>query len=293
MTRNKTTVRAALAWGTDALRRHACAAANAQREARDLLAAALCCDAAGLFMKGDSELKDEDRRRYEDLVLRRGQQEPLAHILGTAPFLGREFRVTRDTLIPRPATEHVVEAALAAAKEIGARNIVDVGTGSGIIAVSLALAATGAKVWATDISDAALAVARENAVLVQAPPIEFLKGDLLTPLPPETFDEPTVVVANLPYIPDGQWENLSPEIKDFEPRSAITSGADGLDDYRRLVADLAKRRPPPPFAVAMECLTEQCGPLEKIFSASFPNAKTTPIKNLGGTAVGTVVMIGP
>jgi release factor glutamine methyltransferase len=281
----------ALTWGTAALRQHACAAADAPREARDLLAFALSCDTAALLTKAGDRLGESDRARYAALVQRRLRHEPLAHMLGTAMFLGREFRVTRDTLIPRPATEHVVEAALAAAAQIEARALIDVGTGSGIIAASLALAEPRRRIYATDLSPAALGVAKENAGLVRADGILFHCGDLLEPLPPEAWSEPAVIAANLPYIPDGEWDGLIPDIRDYEPKSALVAGPDGLDDYRRLLDQLRGREPARPFAMVMEILPEQAGALTERLAGTWPDAAVQPVRNLAGLVIGLKAVV--
>ena len=159
--------------------------------------------------------------------------EPMQYIMGETEFYGLPFRVTPDVLIPRPETEHLVEKAIELAGSFAAPRIVDVGTGSGAIAVGLAHHLPSAQITATDLSDAALAIAQENARASDlAERIRFLNGDLLAPVAGETFD---LVVSNPPYVPSTERSSLSVEVRDYEPEVALFAGNDGLDVYRRLI----------------------------------------------------------
>jgi release factor glutamine methyltransferase len=169
-------------------------------------------------------------------VAERGRGVPIAYLTGSAGFYGRLFDVTRDVLVPRPETEHLVESALAFLREraLEPPRICDVGTGSGIIAITLASEVPDARVTAIDISPAALAVAERNARLhgVDAR-VEFLAADLLETIPPATrFD---CIAANLPYVRSIDLK-AAPDPTAFEPRVALEGGADGLALYRRLLA---------------------------------------------------------
>jgi len=144
-------------------------------------------------------------------------------------FYGRPFRVTPDVLIPRPETEHVVERALALGK--GARRFVDIGCGSGAIAITLQLE-TGAEVWATDISFAALKIAAQNAAQLGAR-VFFAACDLDVGIASHAVD---VLVSNPPYVPSGELDGLSREVRDHEPHVALTSGPTGFEIYQRLIA---------------------------------------------------------
>jgi release factor glutamine methyltransferase len=170
---------------------------------------------------------------YAVLIDRRAEGEPIQYILGECEFYGMPFRVTPGVLIPRPETELLVEKSIALAASYDAQRIVDVGTGSGAIAVTLAHQLPSAQISATDISDAALAVARENAERngVGAR-IQLVLGDLLTPVAGERFD---LVVSNPPYVPAADRASLSVEVRDYEPELALFAGDDGLDIYRRLI----------------------------------------------------------
>jgi release factor glutamine methyltransferase len=157
----------------------------------------------------------------------------MQYIFGEAEFYRLPFRVTPDVLVPRPETEHVVEKVLELARNFAAPRIVDVGTGSGAIAVALAHELPEAEVTATDLSAAALSMAHENAQRNgMAERIRFLEGDLFEPVAGEQFD---IVVSNPPYVANADRESLAVEVRDYEPTLALFAGVDGLDVYRRLI----------------------------------------------------------
>jgi len=167
------------------------------------------------------------------LIVRRRAGEPIQHITGVVEFYGLNFLVNRDVLIPRPETELLVEKAIALAADFKHPRFVDVGCGSGAIAVTLAAKLPAAQMTATEISAPALAVARENAERNGVGrTIHFLEGDLLAPVAGEQFD---IVVSNPPYVPEGDRETLSVEVRDYEPAQALFAGEDGLAIYRRLI----------------------------------------------------------
>ncbi len=176
--------------------------------------------------------------RYASLLERRLAGEPIQYITGEAEFYGLPFRVTRDVLIPRPETEHLVEKTVQLLPLFPEPRIVDVGTGSGAIAIALAHEGTRAAITAIDTSDAALDVARLNAERIGfADRVRFLHGDLLGPVMSEQFD---FVVSNPPYVPELDRPMLSVEVRDYEPAQALFAGEDGLDVYRRLIPAAAK-----------------------------------------------------
>ena len=198
-------------------------------DAELLLGEVLQLDRVGLYLNFDRPLTADELTRYRERVARRARREPLHYILGKAEFWSLPFRVGPEVLVPRADTEVLVEEALERIGK-GAR-ILDVGTGSGAIAVALAHERPEAAVVAVDISTEALAVAQENArANGVAGRIRFLPGDLQA-LPGEEFD---LVVSNPPYIPGGELADLMPEVRDFEPRLALDGGRDGLDSYRQL-----------------------------------------------------------
>ena len=204
-------------------------------DAELLLADTLELDRVGLYLNFERPLQAGELADYREKVRRRAGREPLAYILGTAEFWSRPLKVTPAVLIPRPDTELLVEQALA--RLDGAARVLDVGTGSGALAIALAHERPEFRVTAIDLSAAALAVAADNArANGVAERIDFIQGDLAA-LPAGPFD---LVVANPPYIPHGDLATLMPEVRDFEPHLALDGGADGLDAYQAL-AGQAKR----------------------------------------------------
>lgn len=216
-----------LAWTKDFL--HSKGIANARLEAEWLLCAATGLDRVGLYLQYDKPLNESELAAYRAMVTRRGRREPLQHILGSQEFCGLDFIVTQDTLIPRYDTELLVTESIN--RQPDARSVLDIGTGSGCIAVSLKKRLPLASVTATDISDAALAVARSNASQ-HVSSIEFLLGSLFAPVADRRFD---LIVSNPPYIPTADIESLDQEVRDYDPRTALDGGSDGLDIYRSLI----------------------------------------------------------
>ncbi len=195
-----------------------------------------------LYLNFDRVLTEPETDALRESVKRRGQREPLQHITGSTSFCGHEIMVNRDVLTPRPETELLAELGWQFIQQIGPPliqdrpMILDVCTGSGCIAIAIAARCPGAKIVATDISGAALAMARENAAKNRvAERIEFLAGDGFAPLENgKSFD---LIVSNPPYIPSAEIATLEPEVRDFDPAVALDGGADGLNFYRRLAAD--------------------------------------------------------
>jgi release factor glutamine methyltransferase len=218
--------------------------ARARRDAETLLLDALRQNApeanpAWLIAHDADPLAPDRAAAFCDAIERRLAGEPIQYIVGEAEFYGLPFLVNRDVLIPRPETELLVEKAIASAEglrqsgEIPSPRIVDMGTGSGAIAVTLAHNLPFVEITATDISAAALAVARANAARhAVADRVRFFEGDLLTPVAGEQFD---VVVSNPPYVAAGDRAMLDVEVRDYEPAQALFAGRDGLDLYRRLL----------------------------------------------------------
>jgi release factor glutamine methyltransferase len=203
-----------------------------------LLGHALSCDRVRLYLDFDKPLGAPELAAFRELVRRRAAGEPTAWLTGRRDFLGHAFHVDPRVLVPRPETELVVEAAIALLPSKG--TMLDLCTGSGCIAISAALARSDSRVVATEISTEALAVARENAASLGAT-VEFLEGDLYAPLPPDLqFD---LIVSNPPYVPSGEIEGLSREVR-REPRIALDGGLDGLDVIRRIVSGAPARLRP-------------------------------------------------
>jgi release factor glutamine methyltransferase len=201
-------------------------------DAELLVAKALETDRVGLYLDLNRPLVDQERNAIRPLVARRRDREPVAYILGHRDFWGRRFEVTPDVLIPRPDTETLVEHALECIPEDAGCRVLDVGTGSGAIAVTIAAERPLARVTATDISDAALKVASQNAeTLAVASRIRFERADLLCG--DERYD---IIVSNPPYIAQAEIAGLQPEVREHEPLSALEAGEDGLDVVRALLA---------------------------------------------------------
>jgi release factor glutamine methyltransferase len=206
---------------------------RARRDAETLLLHLIQRDRAFLIAHPEEALSAEGVVRYYALVERRASGEPLQYITGEQEFYGLPFHVNHNVLIPRPETEGLVERVLELAAGFARPHIVDVGTGSGAIAVTLAAKLPEATVTAIDISDAALAVARTNAERNGvADRIRFTQGDLLAPFAAGSFE---IVVSNPPYVPEADRAMLAVEVRDHEPPMALFAGEDGLAIYRRLI----------------------------------------------------------
>lgn len=208
-----------------------------RRTAGWLLEHAARLTAAEIVAYPERLLDDTDRAAFADAIGRRAAGVPLQHILGDQEFCGLAFEVTPDVLIPRPETGILADAAIRRWREAGRDGdwIVDVGTGSGCIPVVLARACPGARVAAVDVSAPALEVARRNAARHGAA-VRFVNADLTS-----AFGGPVAILtANLPYIPDGDIPALQREVRDHDPRLALAGGPDGLDLYRRLLADASR-----------------------------------------------------
>jgi release factor glutamine methyltransferase len=200
-----------------------------------LLGHALGCDRVRLYLDFDKPLGDPELARYRELVKRRAGGEPTAYLTGVREFFGHRLAVDARVLIPRPETEQLAELALPALPEGGAA--LDLGTGSGALAIALALGRPGAAVTAVELSPGALEVARANAAALCAA-VTFLAGDLYQPVEPGLrFD---VIVSNPPYVPTAELAGLQREVQ-REPRLALDGGADGLDLLRRVVAGAPAR----------------------------------------------------
>jgi len=208
---------------------------SARLEAELLLAATLCLDRVGLYVNFDRPLAPAELSTFRERVKRRSLREPLQYILGDTEFWSLSLAVTPAVLIPRADTEVLVEEALARIE--GPARILDVGTGSGAIAVALAHERAEVSVMAIDCSEEALVVARGNVARHGlAARVSCCLGDLAC-LPEGPFE---LLVSNPPYIPSGDCAELMPEVRDFEPRLALDGGNDGLTAYRHLAAQSAR-----------------------------------------------------
>jgi release factor glutamine methyltransferase len=245
---------------------------RARRDAEALLLHIVRRNRASLLAHREEYLEPENADRFTALLTRRATGEPMQYIFGEAEFYGLPFRVTPDVLIPRPETEHLVEKVIELTAHLPQPRIIDVGTGSGAIAIALAHYLPIAQITAIDISAAALAIAEENAEQNKVA-IRFLSGDLLDAVTGESFD---IVVANPPYVAANDRNSLSIEVRDYEPALALFAGDDGLAIYRRLVPAAFAALAPGGY-VALEI---GCGQTEAVqallVGAAFHHVEFTP-----------------
>ena len=214
---------------------------SARLDAELLLGCALGMSREELIVAATRKVSVAESDRYEDLLRRRLNREPLAYITGQQEFWSLGFLVSCDVLVPRPETETLVERALKHLATINNREaprILELGTGSGAIAVALASELPQAEIVATEIAPAALQIARRNASRNGVSnAIRFLQGDLFTALDQELEKDFDLILSNPPYIPRGEIAHLEAEVSRWEPRAALDGGVDGLDFYRRIIEE--------------------------------------------------------
>ncbi len=257
---------------------------NARLDAEVLLAHIIRKDRVWLITHRDDALDDKHQREFDEALRRRTKRDPLQYIIGSQEFWGLEFKVTPDVLIPRPETELIIETALGIVQDRDRQaRIIDLCTGSGCIAVSLAKELTSAHVIATDLSERALAVARENARNHGvADRIRYLEGDLFGPL--EELDlrgRVDIVVSNPPYVRAGDLAALQPEVKDHEPLMALIAGPEGTEMAKKII------RTAPEYlkkngALIMEMGLGQAEALTRIAEATGAYDKPGILKDLAG-----------
>lgn len=217
---------------------------EASAEGESLLAHTLCCRRLAVYLHGERKLTAAQLAMLKAQTLRLLVGEPLQYVLGEVEFCGRVFACDPRALIPRPETELLVEVALGFSKVWKKKepHVPDLGTGTGCIAITLALERPHAKIFAVDVSADALALARANAARHNAADrIEFVEADLLAPFAAGSLD---LIVSNPPYVPTVEWGDLPRHIRDFEPRGALAAGPDGLDVLRRLIVQAAAKLVP-------------------------------------------------
>jgi len=268
---------------------------DASVEAELLLGHILRMSKTQLYTEPEKSLTSAETERLHGLIRRRLDHEPAPYILGHCEFYGTDFYVDSRALIPRPETELLVEKAAELAQRISHQaeqiTIADIGTGCGAIAISLALALPQAKVYATDVSPSALRVARVNChrhgVDSQ---VELLQGNLLEPLAQDV----DMVVANLPYVKDREFRDLSPEIREYEPTIALAGGRDGLDKIREMLEQMrgkaGGRQGRRPVCFLLEIGQGQGEMMTSLISGYFPEANIELISDLGG--IERVVKVG-
>ncbi|MSP79091.1 MAG: peptide chain release factor N(5)-glutamine methyltransferase [Dehalococcoidia bacterium] len=257
--------------------------ADAWLDAELLLSHVLKISRTVLSAYPDTLLIDREVRNVETLVDRRAKREPLPYIIGTREFFGHSFLVNLSVLIPRPETETLLEYALAWAHRrsilVGSpERVADVGTGSGCLAISLALALRSAMVYAIDQSEAALGVAKENARRLNViSSVKMLHGNLLEPL----LEPVDLIIANLPYVPEAELPHLQPEVRDHEPHSALTPGGDGTSLNRKLLQQAPKKLRSG-GAMFLEFDPPQRRTLAEEAGRAFPTAAVQILQDLAG-----------
>ena len=260
------TVRTALLQGTKLLEEAEVGVARLTAEV--LLAFALGRDRAYLFGHPEHELSEIEWLHYGRYLHERMQGKPTQYITHRQEFYGREFHVTPEVLIPRPETEHVVETALRLSPH--PERLLDVGCGSGILAVTLHLE-TGARAWATDISPGAISVAADNARRLGAD-VSFVACDVMSAMAGGSMD---LIVSNPPYVPVGDKAGLQREVRDWEPHQALFAGPTGLEIYERLVRDAARVLRPGGWLV-MELGFNTRDRVAAMFGGGWRNLETAP-----------------
>jgi release factor glutamine methyltransferase len=253
---------------------------SSRLDAELLVAQALDCRRLDLYLEFERPLDEEEVVRVRELVRRRATGEPVAYITGEKEFYGRAFRVTRDTLIPRPETELLVEAVLAWTRKSGLESprILDLGSGSGCVGITLAAELPDAKVVMTDINKGALEVARANAqrhnVMERA---TFASGDWWLAI--DAGQEWDIVVSNPPYITSGEIGELPRDVCDFEPLLALEGGLDGLNAYRKIAEGLAAANA---RFIALEIDPRRVDDVLELIRTSVPRRKSSICKDLAG-----------
>jgi release factor glutamine methyltransferase len=272
------TVGAAVQWAARLLAANK--SATPRLDAEVLLGYLLSVERTQLYVRWDDPLDAGNVQRFEGLVARRMAREPVAYLIGKRAFYDLDLYVTSDVLIPRPETEHLLEAALAWGQRQDARplRVVDVGTGSGALAVALARHLGHAHVWGVDVSSDALRVAARNVRRYDLERrVSLLCGDLLRPFG-ILLD---LIVANLPYIIKGELDSLMPDVAAYEPRLALDGGADGLDLIRRLLPQVSERLAAP-GALFLEIDHQQANGVAELVRRYLPEARITVLRDYAG-----------
>ena len=230
-----------LKWGTDALEK--IEYSDPRQETRLILAQLLGVDRSYLYAHGDLEVPDYIKDKFIMIIDRRRAGEPLQYILGTQEFMGIELKVDKGVLIPRGDTELLVEWIISYIDEkLDGRpyRMLDIGIGSGAIALAVAYHRRAGRIIGVDISREALKIAEENRKRIQLDNVSFMESDLFSSIGKEYLGSFDIIVSNPPYIPEREIESLQIEVRLHEPRLALSGGEDGLDYYRKITAEAGK-----------------------------------------------------
>lgn len=235
---------------------------------------------ASLLAELREPMTEQQMRQFEDLSLELLTGKPIQHIIGQEWFYGRPFSVSKDVLIPRPETEELVQGAMHRATKLFGNKpirVADIGTGSGAIAVTFQLEYPSAQVTATDISEAALTVARRNAEQNDSQ-VTFVQGDLTQPLQDEKWD---IVLSNPPYIGVDEASFMSPTVLDYEPHGALFADENGLVLYRKLAETLPAIMKKPAL-IGLEIGYLQASSVQRLFQNAFPKSKIEVVQDMNG-----------
>lgn len=264
---------------------------DAKLDAEELYCFMTGYDRVGIFLRADEDVDTDTENQYMDLIARRAERIPLQHITGVQEFMGYRFKVTPDVLVPRQDTEILVSEAASVIRQVrreaptffgrirGNRewSVLDLCCGSGAIGLSLAKICDNAEVTLTDLSEAALKVAEENAKSLRVN-AKFLQGDMFEPVGDKKFD---MIVTNPPYIRTNMIAMLQEEVKDHEPMMALDGGRDGLNYYRTIIAE-AERHLKPEGYLLMEIGYDQGEVLRKMLKDSGVFGPAEVLKDLPG-----------
>lgn len=280
-------IEAALAYGRSQLTP---SSPTPQLDARLLLEHLLDVPHSYLIVHHNQPLTAEQTNAYHQLVARAAQAEPVPYIIGHAPFFDFDLHVAPGVLIPRPETEQLVELAVTWAKKRGTeanRKAVDVGTGSGCIAIALAHFLPDWTITAVDISPTALAIAQQNGARLAPGRLQLRQSNLL-----QAIEQPVdLIVANLPYVTRGEWQALADGVKLYEPALALDGGVDGLDLIRQLLQQ-ATTRLRPSAAIFLEIGWQQGNIAKQAAQAQFPQAEITVLPDFAGHDRMVKIVIG-
>ncbi len=270
------TIGSLLQWTQDYFARHGID--TPRLDAEILLAHVLKKDRIYLYAHYDQPMNHDELAQYRGMVKKRAGRLSVAHILGTKPFMGLDFRVTEDVLVPRPETEMLVETVLALDKEKTRLAVADIGTGSGAIILSILHYAPQAVGTGIDISPQALGIARENGEkLGLNERVTWVESDIFSAVPRQQFDW---IVSNPPYLTQMDMEHLEPEVR-HDPETALFGGADGLDVYRRIAAQ-SPGYLAPGGCCALEVGSGQAAAVTDIFCSAGAYCHIKTVKDYGG-----------